>query len=203
MKAPAAAGGLSRRALCAAALAGWSLPGLAQAPAPAVPARRLREMQIFEVGELGLAIWVENQPPWDARLIQDKGRPLFVAESPERYHPPMVMTFSGWREQGVPQGQMLAVASSAIRRAGENFGVPPGRARAIAAQPTSYGVLSGAEGRFSGRVDGVLTDVVVFVGQAPGRFPVALSLYTIAGKAQHAGEVLRRSWGRLSYLYAP
>ncbi|MBB4842643.1 ABC-type amino acid transport substrate-binding protein [Paucibacter oligotrophus] len=198
MKAAVAVGGLRRRAFCAAALAGSSLPGLAQAPA--APARRLREMQIFEVGELGLVIWLENQPPWEARLIQHRGRPQFVAESPMHYHPPLVMTFSGWREQSVSEGQMLAVASKAIRRASENFGVSPGRVRSIAVQPASYGVLSGAEGRFTGRADGVPVDVAVFVGQASGRFPVALSLYTIAGKIQHASEILRRSWGRLSYL---
>lgn len=201
MKGLATLGGLSRRAFCAAGLGVSSLPGLAQAPAaPATATRRLREMQIFEVSELGLAIWVENQPPWEAQLIQDRGRPQFVAQSPLNYHPPMVMSFSGWREHGVPEDQMLAVASSAIRRASENFGVPPGRARSIAVQPASYGVLSGGEGRFSGFADGVQVDVAVFVGQAPGRFPVALSLYTLAGKIQHAGEVLRRSWGRLSYL---
>jgi ABC-type amino acid transport substrate-binding protein len=191
-------GGHSRRALCMAALAAWAPCSPAQAPA--APARRLREMQIFEVRELGLAVWVENQPPWEARLIQDRGRPLFVAESPDHHHPPMAMTFSSWPEQRVAPGAMLAVAASAIRRASENFGLAPGQARGIAARAASHGVLSGAEGRFAGRVDGVLMDVAVFVGQAPGRFPVALSLYTIAGKMPHASEVLRRSWGRLSYL---
>lgn len=34
--------------------------------AMAQPARQLREMQVFEVPELGLSIWVENQPPWEA-----------------------------------------------------------------------------------------------------------------------------------------
>lgn len=187
-----------RRAVCVALLSGLAQPGWAQAPSP--PTRRLREMQIFKVDELGLSIWVENQPPWDARLIQERGRPMFVAESPDHHHPPIVMTFSSWPEQSVPEGQMLAVATSAIRRASENFGLSVGRARAIDARSASHGVLTGAEGRFSGRADGVLVDVVVFVGQAPGRFPVALSLYTIAGKVSHASEVLRRSWGRLTYL---
>lgn len=188
----------TRRQVCSGAL-GLVLPVQA---AMAQPARQLREMQVFEVPELGLSIWVENQPPWEAKLTTTNGRPVFVAESPDNHHPPMAMTYASWPTERVPAGQMMGVALSAVQRASENFGLNRAQARAIKVGPATYGVLSGGEGRFKGNVDGVLMDVVVFVGQADGRFPVALSLYTIDGKLGHTSEVLRRSWGRLAYLPA-
>jgi hypothetical protein len=190
----------TRRHLCGSAL-GCLLPLHASTAQPqGKPQRQLREMQVFEVPELGLSIWVENQPPWESGLTQTNGRPVFVAESPSNHHPPLAMTYASWPQERVPEGQMLQVATSAVQRASENFGLNRAQARAIAVRPATYGVLSGGEGKFAGNVDGVLMDVLVFVGQAEGRFPVALSIYTIAGKLIHTGEVLRRSWGRLSYL---
>jgi len=59
----------------------------------AEPKRALRQMQIHKVRELGLEIWVENQPPWDTTLSTHTGRPTFVAQSPDAYHPPTVMTY--------------------------------------------------------------------------------------------------------------
>lgn len=114
----------------------------------------------------------------------------------------MAMTYASWPAEQVAPGQMMAVALSAVQRASENFGLNRSQARAVKVAPATYGVLSGGEGRFKGNVDGVLMAVLVFVGQADGRFPVALSLYTIAGKMAHTSEVLRRSWGRLAYLPA-
>ena len=43
-------------------------------------------------------------------------------------------------------------------------------------------------------------DVKIFVGQANGKFPVALSIYTLEGKMVHLAEVVRHTWGNLAYL---
>jgi hypothetical protein len=160
----------------------------------------LREMQIHKVPELGLIIWVENQPPWEAELSHASGHPSFIVQSPDQYHPPTVMTYASWPHEHVPDVQLAQVANTAIQRASQNFGLNLGQARAVSRSAAQYGVLSGFEGQFVGRVQGVAMDVKVFVGQTSGRFPVALSLYTLKGKMGHLGEVLRRSWGQLAYL---
>ncbi len=191
-----------RRALLLAA-GGLLLPAAAstQAARPS-PKRALREMQIYKVPQLRLELWVENQPAWDAELEPAPANPKFVARSPSNYHPPTVMTYGSWPSEVVSEGQLQQVARTAIERASQNFGLDLAHARAIVKQAASYGVLSGFEGQFVGRVDGVAMDVKVFVGQANGRFPVALCIYTLAGKFDHLTEVVRRAWGKLDYLPA-
>lgn len=162
--------------------------------------RALREMQIYKVKELGLQIWVENQPPWSAQLSTETGHPTFVAESPDNYHPPTVMTFASWPKERPSVQAMSDVATSAIRRASQNFGLNVRQARAIQPQPATYGVLQGYEASFYGVANGVGMDVMVFVGQAPGKFPVALTMYTLRGKIGSLAEQRRRSWTMLKYL---
>jgi len=162
--------------------------------------RHLREMQIHKVPELGLAIWVENQPPWEAELSQASGRPSFIVQSPDQHHPPVVMTYASWPQERVSDAQLPQVASSAIQRASQNFGLNLAQARAVPRRAVQYGVLSGFEGQCVGRVEGIAMDVRIFIGQTSGKFPVALSIYTLEGKMGHLGEVLRRSWGQLRYL---
>jgi hypothetical protein len=162
--------------------------------------RALREMQIYKIKELGLEIWVENQPPWEVQLSKQTGHPTFLAQSPDNYHPPTVMSFASWPQQKVAAGQFRDVAFSAIRRASQNFGVSLGQSRGIHPLEASYGVLRGYEATFYGKVDGVSVDVTVFVGQAEGKFPVALSMYTLRDKMDILSEQRRRSWTKLKYL---
>jgi hypothetical protein len=187
---------LNRRNLLLAAGAGLAAQtAVGQAPA-------LREMQIYTVPELALRIWVENQPPWQAELSQATGRPSFVAQSPDNYHPPTVMTYASWPDQSVSDVNLIQVAQTALARASQNFGLNTNQARSVAKLPASHGVLQGLEAAFTGKVDAVAVDVRIFVGQAAGRFPVALSIYTLAGKMGHLSQVVRRSWGKLAYLSA-
>lgn len=160
----------------------------------------LREMQIHKVRELGLVIWTENQPPWEAKLSLDSGRPMFIAQSPDSYHPPAVITYSSWAKERAAPEQFLTIAQTAIRRAAQNFGLNLALARVIPIKPVRHGVLEGLEGEFVGRAQDVAMDVKVFVGQQAGRFPVACSIYTLKGKMTHMAEVIRRAWGSLTYL---
>ena len=162
--------------------------------------RALREMQVYKLKELGLEIWVENQPPWAVQLSHETGHPTFVAQSPDNYHPPTVMTFASWPKEKPSMEAMQDVAASAIRRASRNFGLNEGQSRAIQPLPASYGVLRGYEASFYGVANGVGMDVMVFVGQAEGKFPVALTMYTLRGKIGSLSEQRRRSWAKLGYL---
>lgn len=162
--------------------------------------RALREMQIYEVKSLGLEIWVENQPAWEVVTQMHNGRPTFGARSPENYHPPAAMTVAAWQDKPVTDAQFADVARSAIRHAAQNFGVTAGEARAIAALPATHGVLQGWEADFAGHAQSMDMDVRLFVGQASGRYPVVLNMYTMRGKMVHLNEVVRRSWGNLAYL---
>jgi hypothetical protein len=180
-----AAGLALAAALCAAGVADASMQ---------------REMQIYKVTALGLEIWVENQPAWETELSNKTGRPIFVAQSPDFYHPPVVMTYASWPKDNVAPEFMRDMAVTAIRRASENFGLNAAQARGIQPYEANYGDLRGFEGTFEGVAGGMPAEVRVFVGQAPGKFPVALSVYTLRGKLNNLNEPLRRSWGKVKYL---
>ena len=164
------------------------------------PPRALREMSIHKIKELGLEIWIENQPEWEASLIKIGGLPTFSASSPTNYHPPAAMMFQSFPKEKVPAPLFYEMAKQAIRRASGNWGLNANLARAILVTPQNYGVLEGYEGNFVGLYDAVRMDVKMFVGQSPGRYPVVMWIYTLEGKMSHLGEVVRRSWGRLKYL---
>lgn len=164
------------------------------------PQRALREMQIHRVPVLGLELWIENQPAWDAQVSSVTGHPTFYAQSPERYFPPVVMSFASWPNESVDQKSVQAMATKAIKQASLNFGLTPAQSASILALKADYGVLSGYEATFTGSADGVPMDVTVFVGQQPGKFPVALSMYTIKGKIGALAEQRRRAWTRIRYL---
>jgi hypothetical protein len=187
----------SVQALAQTPAAAKAAPRSAVAPsAPAAP----RQMQIHKVAELGLEIWVENQPVWETQLSSQTGHPTFVAQSPEGYHPPTVMTYASWPKEKVAPDLLIDMATTAIRRASENFGLNAGQARNLDITAAKYGSLVGYESVFKGLYDHVAMDVRVFVGQAPGKYPVALNMYTLRGKMANLDEQRRRAWGNLRYL---
>ena len=186
---------------------GWlAKVSLAQAaggdkPIQGRPSQRLqREMQIHRVPELGLEIWVENQPPWEAELTPGNPRPMFVAQSPTDYYPPAVMSYGAFRGESVDASQLALTATTAIRRAAENYKVPATQRLALKPRATRYGDLVGYEADFDGNANGERVQVKVFVGHVPGRFPVAMQVYTLPGKLPHLSEAIRRSWTNLKYL---
>jgi hypothetical protein len=163
------------------------------------PARALREMSIHKVKELGLQIWIENQPAWDASLTNN-GQSTFTAASPKNYHPPAAMLFQSFPQEKVPTAQFENMAKQALRRASANWGLQAAEIRAIPITVQKYGVLDGLEGNFVGKTDEILMDVKIFIGQSEGRFPVILWIYTQQGKMDNLVEVIRRSWSKLTYL---
>lgn len=182
-------------------LLGTCLLGWAQRISPARSARRaLREMQIYQVTELGLEIWIEGQPEWGVHLQQLNGRHLLVAQSPESYHPPAALIFGAWDQSSVGEGQWEGVARSAIGQGGRNFGLSEGNVRAIQVEVCTHGLLSGWQGQFVGKVGPDRVDVRVFVGRAVGKPIVLLTAYTLEGKFDHIEEVIRRCWGSVTYL---
>lgn len=184
--------------LLALSLLGLAVPmGAAQS---ASPSKALREMQIHKVSKLGLEIWVENQPEWEAALSNVTGHPTFVAQSPANYHPPTVMTYASWPDERVSPEMLKNVATTAIRRASHNFGVNQADSLAIVPTTATYGVLQGFEATFTGVAQDAPIDVIVFVGHQPGRFPVALSIYTLSRKLDNLTEQRRRAWTNLKYL---
>jgi hypothetical protein len=187
-----------RRALIALGATSWLAPTAVFAGDSG--ARALRQMQIHRLSGLGLEVWVENQPVWSTELSDAGGHPGFVAQSPEDYHPPAVMSYGSWPKERVPDDLVTIMASSAIQRASANFGLNAGEARAIVPVAMRHGELNGFEASFIGKVGARPMDVKIFVGQAPGKFPVVMSVYTLQGKLHLLDEVLRRAWGKVRYL---
>ena len=189
-----------RRKLAFAALA-WA--GLLMVPLPdqAVAAdRALREMQVHKVAELGLEIWVENQPPWEAEVMKAVTLQSFVVQSPADYYPPAVMTYISLPRAAVDDAALMGVATTAIRRAAENYRVSATKRVALEPKPARYGQLEGYEASFEGWAHGEAVEVRVFVGHVPGRFPVAMQAYTQKGKLSQLGEPIRRAWTHVKYL---
>jgi hypothetical protein len=162
--------------------------------------KALREMQIYKLTDIGLEVWVENQPPWEAQTVQHNGRPIFTVSSPDNYHPPTAMTFASWPEHKVKQEQLENVAHSALRNAARNFGLSPGQTRTMDIRQMQRGALSGFETEFVGKVQGSSADVRMFFGLQDGRAPVVMTIYTLQGKMDNLKEVIRRSWDNVSYL---
>lgn len=172
----------------------FALSGWASSP------RALREMWIRKVPELGLEIWIENQPPWSGDLMNVDGRPQFVAQSPDYYHPPAVITYASWPEQRVSAAQLEPVADAAIRRGSLNFGLNKHQSRQIRVVPVSHSTLSGFAGSFVGEVQDVPMDVKIIVSQREGRFPIVITVYTMKNKMPLLSEVIRRALEKVRYL---
>lgn len=181
-------------------LAAWLVSTFAWAETAPSASRAQREMQIFKVKELGLEVWVENQPAWETQLTNATGRPMFAAQSPDGYHPATVMMYASWPKEKVEDKLMFETAVGAVRRASQNFGVSENQSRAIALVPATYGPLKGFEGRFPGVAQHMTMDVKIFVGQASGKFPVVLTVYTQGGKMDQLNEQIRRAWTNVKYL---
>lgn len=162
--------------------------------------RALREMQVHKVAELGLEIWVENQPPWEAELMKAVTLPSFVVQSPADYYPPAVMTYISLPGSAVDDSAMMGVATTAIRRASENYRVPGTQRVVLKPQPAQHGPFIGYEASFEGWANGEAVEVKVFVGHVPGRFPVAMQAYTQKGKLTQLKEPIRRAWANVKYL---
>lgn len=167
------------------------LPGAGQAG---------REMQVFQVKALGLEIWLDNQPTWDAEIHMNNGRPVFGARPPEPFDPPAAMTVAAWPEEKLPDLLIPAMARNAIRTAAPNFGLPASQAKELVPKAATYGVLRGMEGEFVGRIQGIDMDVRIFVGQSSGQYPVVLTFYTPKGGLKQLADVIDRSWGHLAYM---
>ena len=170
-------------------------------PPSSAAERAQREMQIHKVAELGLEIWVENQPPWEAELMKASTLQSFVVQSPADYYPPAVMTYISLPGSVVDNANMLGVATTAIRRASENYRVPGTQRVVLKPQPAQHGPFTGDEASFDGWANGEAVEVRVFVGHVPGRFPVAMQAYTQKGKLAQLSQPIRRAWGNLKYLH--
>jgi hypothetical protein len=162
--------------------------------------RHPRQMQIYSIPELGIKVGAENQPPWEVNISHEGKQATFTAQSPENYYPPTAMTFTAFPKEKVATAQLPIIASSAIERASQNFGLTEAQANTLIKTPAQYGVLQGYESNFHTQLQGTSMDVKIFVGQAKGQYPVALSIYTLAGKMPLLSEVIRRSWDNLAYL---
>lgn len=180
----------------------FAFSSVAPAGAETTAGRAQREMQIHRVAPLGLEIWIENQPPWTGHVSSQSGHPTFYAQSPDDFYPPTVMSFASWPRESVAQESVKDMATKAIKQASLNFGLTPAQSASILALKAQYGVLGGYEAIFTGQSDGVPMDVMIFVGQQPGKFPVALSMYTVQGKINALAEHRRRAWTKISYLKA-
>jgi hypothetical protein len=157
-----------------------------------------RPMRIHRVTQLGLEIWTEGDPEWDARLATLHDRPVFAAETPALAYPPAGMTWTSQQAIRFTAEELEMAARGALHQAARNYGMR--NVEELTLEPARYGALSGYESRFPGLAHGTRVDVQVFIGHQPGRPTVLAHAYTLEGKLDHIREHIRRSWTNLRYL---
>ena len=163
-----------------------------------------RQMVIHRVNELGLEIWTEVEPEWEAHLQNGTGgaAPTFVAETPANTYPPAGMTWAVSGQTFTAQ-EFPVAAKGAVYQAARNYGLAEAVAKALPLKAARYGDLSGYESTFSANTGSVPVDVKVFFGHQPGKPAVAMQVFTLKDRLSHISENIRRSWGHVRYLSKP
>lgn len=160
--------------------------------------RLKRPMEVVKNEHLGLEVWVEHEPAWQWQVVQHRGKPQLVVQSPEDYYPPVTLTYMTFPEIPMESKTLAQLAQTALQTAAGNYqATAPQAVKPVAAQ---YGAFSGYEAIFTGWANNEQVDVKVFVGGQPGRSLVLMQAYTLAGKLSHISEPLRRAWGNVKYL---
>jgi hypothetical protein len=181
------------RILCAAALAFAIL-----STSTAAAERAKRPMVIHRVPQVGLQIWIEQDPVWETRLETIRGAPVFVAETPALTYPPASMSWISLPHLKFEEGDLETAARGVLHEAATNHGVR------IDSEPVlerkTYGELSGYEATFSAHTDGVPIDVRIFCGHRSGMPAVVMHVSTVRGKLGALAEHIRRSWTNVHYL---
>lgn len=124
----------------------------------------------------------------------------FVAQSPANYYPPAIMTYVAMPQVGGSTQTFKTLATSAIRRAAQNYGGTAAARLVVRLEEARYGVLEGFEATFDGVANGEEVQIRVFVRHTPGRFPIAMQIYSLRGKLTHLSEPIRRAWTNVRYL---
>lgn len=172
--------------------------GLFAASVVSAQDRALRAMDIHSVPEIGLEVWVEQEPPWEAMLARQGKKVQYVVESPDHYHPTTALIYSTYRGVSGDYPHLKTVAQTAVRTAAAGYGAQD--SEQISVRSARYGKLSGYEADFEGRLNGLPIEVRLFIGGQAGKPLVTAQAITQPGKLRYLSEVLRRAWTNLSYL---
>ena len=163
--------------------------------------RVLRPMQVHKEADMGLEIWIENNPAWITAKRTVFGRPAFLAQSPLKAYPPASMSVSSFDKMiSSEQDDFDEYVEIALKQGLLNYGETTERYDAITKEAKTYGILKGVEINFTAIVHEAKADVKIFIGRGENKGPVLLQLFTIAGSMKHLNEHVRRSWGNIKYL---
>ncbi len=155
-----------------------------------------RPMQVHRVKEVGLEIWTEAEPRWDTHLEGKSGQYTFVAETPDLTYPVAGFMWSSALSEKFPAAAFKEAARGAIDGSARRYGVTlVGQLK-----EARYGDLSGYEVTIAGSIQQTPVDVLIFVGQQPGKPLVVMQAATQRGKIDHISEQVRRSWTHVKYL---
>ena len=157
-----------------------------------------RPMVIHKVTALGLEIWTEANPEWEARLEFRNSQPVFIAETPALSTPPAGMSWAANPGIEFSAGEMSDGARGAMQQAAWNYGSQDWNRLEL--RPASYGDLAGYETFFPGVAYGMPVDVRMFCGHQPGKRAVVMHAFTLRGKLGQISEHVRRSWTHVRYL---
>jgi hypothetical protein len=157
-----------------------------------------RPMIIHRLAELGLEIWTEQDPEWEAHIDEHAPAPTFVAETPALAYPPAHMSWTTVPQLKFHGQEFEAGARGALHQVATNYRVQA--PQQIPITPQHYGDLHGYETVFEARSQNIPIEVRAFCGHRPGKHAVLMQVTTFKGKLPHLTEHLRRSWRNTRYL---
>lgn len=160
--------------------------------------RAKREMKVWQLGSLGVQIWVEQQPAWTVSSYYEGGQKVFMVSTPPGYYPPANMTYVTFRDAAARRADVRVLAHGLVDGIHEKFGGTA--AQAIDMKPADYNGIAGFETTFTAKHDGAAYDVRVFVGKREGYPPLAMEVYTPAGMMNALREPIRRAWSNVEYI---
>jgi hypothetical protein len=158
------------------------------------------EVSLVEVQVVGLRIPREQTPqPWQTEIVPPTNPPdthRFILHAPETMVAPLAIVVQSFKNEAVSQSDIGEFASGLIHSLAPRMGA---RSRP-AVGPVRYGLLEGAKSLFGTSQAGTALDVLMFVGQAPGKWPVLLQAQMAAGTFSSLAPAIDRCWTGIEYL---
>lgn len=158
------------------------------------------EVSMVEVQVVGLRIPRELTPqPWQTKIVpptDPRDTHRFILHAPETMVTPLAIVVQSFKNEAVSQSDIGEFGSGLIHSLAPRMGARSRPAVGLA----RFGLLEGAKSLFGTSQAGTALDVLMFVGQAPGKWPVLLQAQMAAGTFSSLAPAIDRCWTGIEYL---
>jgi hypothetical protein len=160
--------------------------------------RMLREMQGIWVNDGGYEVTLPNDPAWLWQVDQVNNRPVFTAQTPELYYPPVTSTITTYKKVKVQdKKQLKLIADSALEIAAKNYQSKDFDVNTVKA--LAYTSLSGYETTFTGIAHGQAVVIRAFVGHNLQFKLISLQAYAPKQKLAAMQKPVEAIWNSIHF----